>query len=679
MYSHEHFFNRELSWLDFNNKVLDEAKKENNPLFEKIKFLAITSSNLDEFYMIRISGLMAQVQENYEKLDLTGTTPIGQLEKIKNRLDEFVLAQDQIFSNIKQDLLKENLIFTDFKELPEELKLQTTKYYKDLIFSVLTPLAIDVSRPFPFLLNRSLNIIIKLKKDDEFFHCIVQIPQILKRLKEFKYKDKVYLIQLEDIIMNNLETLFNGYTLVNSALFKLTRDAEMIIDEDEAEDLLLEIKNSLLQRKWGQPVRLEVNKNIDKELLAYLLETFENPLLHVFKYDAPLEFNFLFDLAGLQGYESLKYPKQEPIAYSKLNGEESTFKSIRKGDILLHHPYDSFDHVVGLVEEASEDKKVLAIKQTLYRVSGDSPIIKALIKAANNGKQVTVLVELKARFDEERNIMWATSLENAGCHVIYGLKGLKTHAKCLLIVRKENDGIRRYVHFGTGNYNDSTAKLYTDMSLLTCKEEFCIDASNLFNRLSGFSCYNDWFKLAVAPDYLRETFYDLIDNEILNSKKGKKASITAKINSLADEGIIRKLYDASCAGVKIKLIIRGTNCLKPGIANVSENIEVFSLIGRFLEHTRIFIFENGGNEKVFLSSADWMTRNLNRRVEVLFPIEDTNCKKEVLTAIEYVLKDTVNLRKTNSDGTYKSIKPKDKPFNAHIELYQLALKKSQEI
>lgn len=671
MYSKNDFFNRDLSWLEFNNRVLDEAEKKSNPLFEKIKFLAISSANLDEFYMIRVSGIIAQLKENYEKEDFTGTNPRVQLENIKNKINDFTLKQDIIFQELKKELKKENLILMDYDKVPQDIKEEFSKYYKDFIFPVLTPLAIDAGRPFPFLLNKSLNIIVKLKKDQEDYFCIVQVPQILKRFKEYTYENKKYLIQLEDIIRDNLHLLFEGYEVIESALFKITRDAEMIIDEDEAEDLLIEIKNSLQQRKWGDPVRLEVNKNTPKGLLDFLLEIFDDPYLNVIEYSAPLELSFLFDLYSLHGFDTLKFEKQEPIVYETLNEEESIFRAIRKGDILLHHPYDSFEHIVKLVEEAATDKKVLAIKQTLYRVSGDSPIIKSLIKAASNGKQVTVLVELKARFDEERNIMWATSLENAGCHVIYGLKGLKTHCKCLLIVRKESEGIRRYVHFSTGNYNDSTAKIYTDLSLLTCKEEFCIDASNLFNRLSGFSCHSDWLKLAVAPEYLRDRFYDYIDNEIINAQNGRKASITAKMNSLADQGIIEKLYEASIAGVKIKLIIRGICCLKPGIKGVSENIEVFSLIGRFLEHTRIFTFYNGGENSVLLSSADWMTRNLNGRVEILFPVEEPRCKNEILHILDSVLSDTVNLRQINNDGSYQLIQKKEQ-YNSHIELYKFS-------
>lgn len=674
MYSKDSFFNRDLSWLEFNNRVLDEAEKDSNPLLEKIKFLAISSSNLDEFYMIRVSGIIAQLKENYEKADFSGISPSEQLEAIKNKVSSFIKTQDRVFSELKNELKKENIILTDYSKIPEEVKVEFRDYYKSFIFPVLTPLAIDASRPFPFLLNKSLNIVVRLSREGEDFFCIIQVPQILKRFKEFNKDGKKYLVQLEDIIRDNLETLFEGYEVIESALFRLTRDAEMIIDEDEAEDLLIEIKNSLQQRKWGEPVRLELNKNTPMVLLDFLLETFDNPYLHLIEYSAPLELNFLFDLASLHGFEHLKYEKQEPIFYNNFNEEETIFKVIRKGDILLHHPFDSFDHVVKLVEEAATDKKVLAIKQTLYRVSGDSPIIKSLIKAANNGKQVTVLVELKARFDEERNIMWATSLEDAGCHVIYGLKGLKTHCKCLLIVRKESEGIRRYVHFGTGNYNDSTAKMYTDLSLLTCKEELCIDASNLFNKLSGFSCYSDWLKLGVAPEYLRDAFYDYIDNEIINAQRGKKAYIIAKMNSLADQGMIEKLYEASKAGVKIKLIIRGICCLKPGVEGLSGNIEVYSLVGRFLEHTRIFNFYNSGDNKVFLSSADWMTRNLNRRVEVLFPIEDINCRKEVINILDSALKDTVNLRKLSSEGTYTSIKSK-KNYNSHVELYKNSLKK----
>ena len=433
MYTYNDFFNRDLSWLEFNNRVLEEAEKKSNPLFEQLKFLAISSSNLDEFFMIRVSGLIAQLKENYDKLDISGRSPLEQLNELKKELVKFTAKQDKIFNNIKEQLKNENVIFSNYDNLPEELKNECSKYYKGFIFPVVTPLAVDASRPFPLLLNKSLNIIVKVNKDGEDHFCIIQVPQIIKRIKEFQYDKKIYLVQIEEIIVNNMESLFEGYTVVESALFKLTRDAEMIIDEDEAEDLLIEIKNSLLQRKWGDPVRLEVNKNTPKAILNFLIETFDNPYLNVIEYSSPLELNFLFEVYGLNGFDKFKYEKQEPILFAP-EEEESVFKTIRRGDILLHHPFDSFDYVVKLVEAASEDKRVLAIKQTLYRVSGDSPIIKSLIKAANNGKQVTVLVELKARFDEERNIMWATSLENAGCHVIYGLKGLKTHCKCLLIV-----------------------------------------------------------------------------------------------------------------------------------------------------------------------------------------------------------------------------------------------------
>ena len=675
MYTYNDFFNRDLSWLEFNNRVLEEAEKKSNPLFEQLKFLAISSSNLDEFFMIRVSGLIAQLKENYDKLDISGRSPLEQLNELKKELVKFTAKQDKIFNNIKEQLKNENVIFSNYDNLPEELKNECSKYYKGFIFPVVTPLAVDASRPFPLLLNKSLNIIVKVNKDGEDHFCIIQVPQIIKRIKEFQYDKKIYLVQIEEIIVNNMESLFEGYTVVESALFKLTRDAEMIIDEDEAEDLLIEIKNSLLQRKWGDPVRLEVNKNTPKAILNFLIETFDNPYLNVIEYSSPLELNFLFEVYGLNGFDKFKYEKQEPILFAP-EEEESVFKTIRRGDILLHHPFDSFDYVVKLVEAASEDKRVLAIKQTLYRVSGDSPIIKSLIKAANNGKQVTVLVELKARFDEERNIMWATSLENAGCHVIYGLKGLKTHCKCLLIVRKESDGIRRYVHLRTGNYNDSTAKMYTDLSLLTCKEEFCIDASNLFNKLTGYSSLSNWLKLHVAPEYLRDGFYDYIDNEIINARNGKKASIIAKMNSLADQGIIEKLYEASSAGVKIKLIVRGICCLKPGIPEVSDNIQVFSLIGRFLEHTRIFIFHNSGDTKILLSSADWMTRNLNRRVEVLFPVENSQCKTEILYIIDTTLNDSVNLRQLNNDGTYKDINSKPS-INAHEMLYKYSKKKNR--
>ncbi len=672
MYGYENFFNRDYSWLQFNTRVLEEAEKDSNPLFEKLKFLAISSSNLDEFFMIRVSGLIAQIRENYDKLEISGKSPLEQIKEIQEKISIFSEKQDKVYTKLKGFLEEEKVFLSSYNDLPESLIKECENYYNNFIFPVITPLGIDASKPFPFLVNRSLNIIVKVRKDEEEHFCIIQVPQILKRVKEFYLNNKVYLILIENIIINNLNSLFEGYEIMESSMFKITRDAEMIIDEDEAEDLLIEIKNSLLQRKWGDPVRLEVDFDTPLDTLNFLKETFDNPYLSIIKYKCPLELTFLFDIYGLNGFEKFKYYKQIPVLREIPEGD-SIFKDIRKNDILLHHPFESFDYVVKLVEEAAEDKKVLAIKQTLYRVSGNSPIIKALIKAANNGKQVTVLVELKARFDEERNIMWATSLEDAGCHVIYGLKGLKTHGKCLLIVRKENDGIRRYVHFGTGNYNDSTAKLYTDMSFLTCKEEYCIDASNLFNKLSGYSCYSKWNKLGIAPEYLRDDFYDYIENEILNAKAGKKASIVAKMNSLADKDLIEKLYDASKAGVKIKLIVRGICCLIPEAKGISENIQVYSVIGRFLEHSRVFIFNNLGNKKVFLSSADWMSRNLNRRVEILFPIEDEKCKNKVIDIIDITLRDNVNLRKIKNDGSYENIS-NTQAFNAHDELYKYAKK-----
>ncbi len=672
MYGYENFFNRDYSWLQFNTRVLEEAEKDSNPLFEKLKFLAISSSNLDEFFMIRVSGLIAQIRENYDKLEISGKSPLEQIKEIQEKISIFSEKQDKVYTKLKGFLEEEKVFLSSYNDLPESLIKECENYYNNFIFPVITPLGIDASKPFPFLVNRSLNIIVKVRKDEEEHFCIIQVPQILKRVKEFYLNNKVYLILIENIIINNLNSLFEGYEIMESSMFKITRDAEMIIDEDEAEDLLIEIKNSLLQRKWGDPVRLEVDFDTPLDTLNFLKETFDNPYLSIIKYKSPLELTFLFDIYGLNGFEKFKYYKQIPVLREIPEGD-SIFKDIRKNDILLHHPFESFDYVVKLVEEAADDKKVLAIKQTLYRVSGNSPIIKALIKAANNGKQVTVLVELKARFDEERNIMWATSLEDAGCHVIYGLKGLKTHGKCLLIVRKENDGIRRYVHFGTGNYNDSTAKLYTDMSFLTCKEEYCIDASNLFNKLSGYSCYSKWNKLGIAPEYLRDDFYDYIENEILNAKAGKKASIVAKMNSLADKDLIEKLYDASQAGVKIKLIVRGICCLIPEAKGISENIQVYSVIGRFLEHSRVFIFNNLGNKKVFLSSADWMSRNLNRRVEILFPIEDEKCKNKVIDIIDITLRDNVNLRKIKSDGSYENIS-NTQAFNAHDELYKYAKK-----
>lgn len=676
-YSPEHFMNRELSWLEFNDRVLEEAVLDKNPLFEKLKFLAITSSNMDEFFMVRVAGLKAQIEENFTKRDISGLLPIDQMTQIKSRVKKIIEKQYESFNHlIKKELPKQGFTFKKYAELGDKQRKFADNYYNETLFPILTPMAIDSSRPFPHLLNKSLNIMAKLSVEEETHFSIVQVPSIAGRFIEIPEKDGRTFIFTEDLIKAHINSLFTGFSIEVASEFRLTRDGDMIIDEDEADDLLIEIENSLKKRQWGSPVRLEVNSDIDESILSYLKESLNLHSSNVYKMNGALDLTFLFAFTGISNVDaSLKFKPQPPLAHPAFNNDESIFSNIKKGDILFHHPYETFDYVVELIEKAANDSKVLAIKQTLYRVSGNSPIVQSLIKAANKGKQVTVLVEIKARFDEERNIKWAKKLENSGCHVIYGLKGLKTHAKCLLVVRRESDGIRRYVHFGTGNYNDSTAKLYTDMGLLTCKEEYCIDASNLFNKLTGFSNPKSWQKLAVAPEGLRSRFETLIEKEMEHAKNGKEAKIIVKVNSLVDKKIIEKLYDASSAGVKVQLIVRGACCLKPGIKNISENIEVYSVIGRYLEHTRVYCFHNNGKSKMYLSSADWMTRNLDRRVETLFPIESENNRKKVMELIDLNLKDNYNQRIGKSDGTYERYTGGKGTFNSHIEFYKITKKR----
>ncbi|TDT69776.1 polyphosphate kinase [Hypnocyclicus thermotrophus] len=675
VYSNKNFFNRELSWLYFNERVLDEAILDKNPLVERLKFIAITSSNLDEFFMIRVAGLKAQIEENYIKTDISGLTPNEQMEKIKIKVKKLVEKQyNCIINTLFPELEKENIFIKKYNELSLKQKDFVENYFNETIFPILTPMAIDASRPFPHLINKSLNIMTKLLIDGENRFSIIQVPTIINRFLELPSKNTKEFILIEDIIKANINKLFTGYKIDITGEFRITRDGDMIIDEDEADDLLIEIENSLQKRKWGSPVRLEVKEDLDNDILEFLTESLNLHISNIYKLNGPLDLTFLFSFCNINNNKNLEFKPQPPILSKAFSKEESIFSSIRKKDIILHHPYDSFSPIIDLIEVAANDPKVLAIKQTLYRVSGDSPIVKSLIKAAKNGKQVTVLVEIKARFDEERNIKWARKLEKSGCHVVYGLKGLKTHAKCLLIVRNENNGIRRYVHFGTGNYNDSTAKLYTDLGFITCKEEYCIDATNLFNKLTGFSSPKSWHKLSIAPEGLRNKLYKLIDKEILNAKEGREGKIIAKMNSLVDKEIIEKLYDASNAGVKITLIIRGACCLLPEVKGLSENIKVYSIVGRYLEHSRIYYFFNNNNPKIYLSSADLMTRNLDRRIETFFPIEDKEAIDLIKMILEYNLKDNYNSRIIKSDGSYELIKNKHKTFNCHKEFYSFTKK-----
>lgn len=643
----EYLENRELSWLEFNKRILNEAVDKNNLLFERMKFLSITASNLDEFFMVRIASLMDMVHAGYKKTDIAGMTAKEQLDAILPEAKEFMGEQYKIWNRSLLPLLEKNgLHFVKHHEdLTEEQEKFVDEYFMRNVYPVLTPMAVDSSRPFPLIQNKSLNIgaLIKDKKNEGVVDiATVQVPNVLPRIVQIpSEQDGTTIILLEEMIERNLDKLFLNYTILSAHPYRVMRNADLTIDEDEAADLLKEIEKQLKKRQWGEVIRLEVADTMDKRLEKKLAEQLNVDSNYVYKIKGPLDLTFLMKAYGLDGFDRYKVPKFTPQPVPGFDKDRGIFEQIREHDILLHHPYYEFTPVVDFISQAAKDPNVLAIKQTLYRVSGNSPIVASLAKAAENGKQVTVLVELKARFDEENNIGWARMLEKAGCHVIYGLVGLKTHSKIALVVRREEDGIRRYVHLGTGNYNDVTAKLYTDTGLLTCDDAIGEDATAVFNMLSGYSEPPAWNKLMVAPIWLKDRFLALINRETENAKKGKPARIVAKMNSLCDPMIIEALYKASGAGVKIDLIIRGICCLKTGIPGISENIVVRSIVGDFLEHARIFYFYNDGREDVFMGSADWMPRNLDKRVEITFPVEDEKLKKVVIGILKLQLADTL--------------------------------------
>lgn len=638
--------NRELSWLDFNFRVLEEAFRKDNPVLERAKFLAISASNLDEFFMVRVAGIMAQISSGYKKKDPAGLTPKQQLEKINEKTREFLNKQYQCYKkSLKPALVKKNIVFLEIKDLDSTQKKFVDNYFDKIIFPVLTPLAVDKSRPFPLLTNKSLNLAIRLYKDGKTNFALVQVPAILPRFLELPSNDdKKYFILIENIIIEKLQLLFEMHKIKACCQFRITRDSDLEIDE-EAADLLAEVQRSIKKRKRGEPVRLELLKGCDKKTKEFLVKMLSIKESDIYELPGPIDLTFLMKFSQIKGLGKLRF---EPIAPldppADFFGYNSAFEAIAQHDRLVHHPYESFNAVVQFVREAAQDKHVLAIKQTLYRVSGNSPIIDALMRAAENGKQVTVLVELKARFDEENNVAWAKKLEQAGCHVIYGVYGLKTHCKVLLVVRQEDDGIKRYLHLATGNYNDSTAKIYTDLGFFTCRESFGADASSLFNTLTGYSRPPEYGKLIVAPQKMRSFFEKMIENEIQNAEKGLPAEIIMKMNSLVDEEIIRWLYRASNVGVKIELIVRGICCLVPGLAGASENITVRSIVGQFLEHSRIYKFCCAGTPQIFIGSADLMPRNLDKRVEVVFPIDDEQLKLRIDQILSIMLNDTTNAR-----------------------------------
>ena len=658
----KNYVNRELSWLEFNYRVLSEARDKNIPLFERLKFLSITASNLDEFFMVRVASLKDMVHAGYDKPDIAGMKPGEQLEKIAQKTHELVNVQYSTYSRSLVPALKQQglRVIVNHEDLTEAEGEYVDRYFKENVYPVLTPMAVDSSRPFPLVRNKTLNIAALVKKkggeDDTLDFAMVQVPSVIPRLVEIPEETEGRaVILLEEIIERNIQVLFLNYDIVTAHPFRIMRNADFSIDEEEAEDLLVEIQKQLKKRQWGEVIRLEIDERVDKRLLKILKRELKVDNDDIFFINGPLDLTFLMKMYGMDGFDALKTPKYTPQKVPALMNDDDIFTNIRKGDIFLHHPYETFDPVVDFVRKASRDPDVLAIKQTLYRVSGNSPIIAALAAAADNGKQVSVLVELKARFDEENNINWAKTLEKAGCHVIYGLVGLKTHSKITLVVRREEDGIRRYVHLGTGNYNDSTAKQYTDCGIMTCNPLIGEDTTAVFNMLSGYSEPLGWNKLVLAPLWLRGRLLRLIRRETEHAGKGMEAHIIAKMNSLCDKEVIAALYEASCAGVKIELIVRGICCLKAGVPGLSENIHVRSIVGNFLEHSRIFYFENGGSPQLFMASADWMPRNLDKRVEIMFPVEDPAIKEQVLHILEVELADNVKAHVLQPDGSYEKV------------------------
>ena len=651
------FINRELSWLEFNERVLEEARDKDNPLLERLKFLIITGSNLDEFFMVRVASLKNLVYAGYDLPDPAGLSPVEQLRLIADHTHQMV---DRQYSTLNRSLLpalaKNKIRMLSIKEINLEQKTFLDKYFLSTVFPILTPMAVDAGRPFPLIANRSLNLCVHITQpdaepDQPADLAIVQVPAVIPRLVALPGAEFQDYVLLEDVIRLNISQLFSGVAIGQVSCFRIMRNADLTLDEEETTDLLKEIEKQLKMRQWGEVIRLEVEDGFDPVMQERLISYLQINQQDIYTIDGPIDLTGLNALCSLPGQSAFRYAPYLPQPIPDFDGDD-LFAAIRQKDIFLHHPYESFEPIVELIRRASADPDVLAIKQTLYRVSGQSPIIKSLAEAAESGKQVMVLVELKARFDEENNINWAKALERAGCHVIYGLVGLKTHSKITLIVRREDDGIRRYVHLGTGNYNDITARLYTDMGILTCSESIGADASAFFNMLSGYSAPAVWRKLIPAPYWLRRELENHINLEIAFAKAGRPARIIVKINALVDAGMITLLSQASQAGVKVDLIVRGICCLRPGVPGLTENITVRSIIGRFLEHSRIFYFYHDGQEDLFLSSADWMPRNLDRRVELMFPVESPEIWQRVMDVLQVELDDTEKARLMQSDGSY---------------------------
>jgi polyphosphate kinase len=654
------FLNRELSWLAFNRRVLEEAQDETQPLLERLRFLGITASNLDEFFEVRVAGIKQQIEHESDDTGADGLSPRQTFAAIRQEVLRFIDDKYQLWHHeLRPALAEHGIHLHDFKQLSDKDREWASQYFHNEVFPVLTPLAVDASHPFPHLQNKSHNLFLRLRRPEargESLHAVVQIPRVLPRLvllpsskeNEWRY------VLIQNLIQAHVRDLFPGLEVEQVYGFRLTRNSDLYIDDEEAENLLRTIEEELRKRAKGNAVRLEIEQGCPPDMCTVLLNIFKLTEADIYFVNGPLNFLHLMPLTSIESFSALRDKPYVPVVSPSLPAGSDIFEIIRRGDVMLHHPYENFSSVVDFLENAAADPHVLAIKMTLYRTSGDSPIVRSLIRAAEEGKQVTALVELRARFDEANNINWARQLEDAGVHVVYGLVGLKTHCKVLMIVRRDEDRLRQYLHLGTGNYHPSTARFYTDLSVFTANPELGEEASVLFNTLTGLSEFRGVKQLIVAPFQMHEAFLKLIQNERDLARAGKEGRIIVKLNSLVEETLIVALYEASQAGVKIDLIVRGICCLRPGVSGVSENIRVISIVGRFLEHSRIYVFGNGGRPKVYLGSADWMPRNLFRRVEVVFPVRDPGLRKRVTDDIlPTYLADCVKARELGEDGVYR--------------------------
>lgn len=676
----EYFLNRELSWLQFNLRVLEQAERPSQPLLERLKFLAIFSSNLDEFFMVRIAGLNQQVDAGRRKKDKSGLTPRQQLTEISRQTHELVTRHSAVVSDLLAQLRKHGLYLLGRDEWTLDQRRFLRRYFEQEILPVITPLAVEQLNPCPLLPGLQMNVALTLNasETDSGRLLVVPVPVSFPRFLTIPSKEGTFLVTIEDILADNAAMFCGGRKVQSADVFRLTRDADVAVQEDEASDLLSNMEAAVLERRRRSAVRVELSRGASAALKQWLKTEFKLKPEEIYEINGLLDTKGFWGIVGREGFDRLRLPDWPPQRPVDLIGAESLWEAIAERDILMVHPYESFEPVIQLLQQAATDPGVLAIKQTLYRTSGDSPIIDALQQAAENGKEVTVLVELKARFDEAQNVQWAKRLEDAGCHVIYGIVGLKTHAKALLVVRREKGRIQRYVHLATGNYNDKTAKLYSDVGMFSCDPQLATDVSAFFNLLTGFSETVGWSKLSIAPTSLRKRFIELIDREIKASSPDRPGLIMVKVNSLEDQEICEALYRASTAGVQVRLNVRGICCLRPGIKKISDNIEVVSILDRYLEHPRIFYFNNGGHAEVYLSSADWMGRNLDKRFELLFPVSDPRLRKRLKGVLDVCFADNQQSWRLASDGSYQPVTAKGKKIRAQKVLYEQVLTAQQE-